>query len=62
MNEELLELAKDWSVEQFDSYIEKLENRIKNARELISDIKMMRKVLKRKMVRKTYDNGVRGGK
>ena len=61
MNEELLELAKDWSLEQFDTYISRLEDRIKNTRELISDMKMMRKVLKRKMARKTYDNGVRGG-
>ena len=61
MNEELLELAGDWSLEQFDTYITKLENRVKNARELIQELKMLRRAKVRKSKRKSYDNGVRGG-
>jgi hypothetical protein len=57
--EEVLTIVRDWTVEQLDAYILKLENRIKDAHELIRDLKSLRK---KRLGKKPLDNGPRDGR
>ena len=58
--DELLWIVENWKVEQVIQYISKLEERVAAERELISELKMV----KRKMTRahRVVDTGDRGGK
>lgn len=60
MNDELLLLADEWSLEQLTIYIHKLEMRVTLTNGLIKELKMLARKKKR---RKIIDTGSpRGGK
>jgi hypothetical protein len=60
MNEELLLLAEEWNLEQLNTYIQRLEDRIKFTNQLVKELKVIRR---RKTRRKPVDTGSpRGGK
>jgi hypothetical protein len=57
--DELLDLVSNWTPEQLNAYIQKLETRITDAHVLVKDLKQLRK---RKTKRKVLDNGPRDGR
>jgi len=59
MNDFLLYIEAEWTIEKLDKYIEELEARITETHKTIQELKLIR----RKKVRKgSFDNGVRDGR
>lgn len=58
IKDELLKLLSDWSIEQLDHYIEELEERNAETYQLIREVRQIRR---KKVARKTLDNGLRTG-
>jgi hypothetical protein len=56
--EQLMEVVREWTKEQIDNYINRLEARVKETTQLIRDLRD----IKKKMSKSTPDNGDRGGK
>ncbi len=56
--DELLNIVTTYSIEQIDNYIEQLETRVKDTQMLIRELRTLRK---KKLGRKTFETGVRGG-
>jgi hypothetical protein len=52
------ELVRNWDVAQLSKYILELEERVDNTKEMIRDLKTLR----RRRTRKSLENGERGGK
>lgn len=60
MNDELLLLANEWTLEQVNNYIQRLEERVNSMNTLIKELKVIQRKKKR---RKIVDTGSpRGGK
>jgi len=59
MDEFMSEIVETWTIEQLESHIGKLEQRITDARSFITELKVLLRKKKRKT---TPDNGGRGGK
>jgi len=55
---EVLNIANEWNTEQLTNYINLLEERIVDAHTLIKELKILRK---KKLSKKVYDTGPRGG-
>ena len=54
----LNELVKDWTVQQVDTYIAELEERVTMLHDWVKHVKIVRK---KKMRKPVFDNGVRSG-
>ena len=59
--DELLYIASNWGIDELDSYIDALEGRIKSTREVLAEVREIRRKLK-KRTKKPLENGIRGGK
>jgi hypothetical protein len=58
--EELLSIiTTTWPLGQIDNYIKELETRIEDTRELLKEVRLIRK---KKLGKKVYDNGPRDGR
>jgi hypothetical protein len=57
--EELLTVVRGWTLEQLDVYIGLLEMRQVDTHAIIKELRIIRR---KKVGRKTPDNGMRGGK